>query len=182
MVKPRLGATRFLLALIVAVTLVLLPAVEAERAQALNWGSDKQFRSWTGSTKVSRYGNGCTVSTQQYMQEFGKSRVNRFKVRWELRGAYDSGHWFIPTHQTRGYYYSPQFFNDAQNYWWSPVLPRGAMNFPAGKTYGLWVKVVGVRVGRPDFVRHYKVQNVRCERPEEDWSGGGGFSMNDASA
>lgn len=149
-----------MVATICLVTGLAVAPLSAPSARA--WGTPRQFAVWTFPTElvVYNYNSGCTVSTRITTQEFGRQGVTGFKVRWELRGVNDPG--YLPTYRKLPYNHSPRFSNNAQSFWWGQSLPTGRINFAADREFALWVKVVGIRAGRPDFTRHIRLGTVAC--------------------
>ncbi len=148
------GAT---ICLVVGLAVAPTPAPSARA-----WGTPQQFRVWIfpAETVAYNYNSGCTVTSRIVTQEFGRQGVTGFKVRWELRGVNDPG--FLPSYRKLTYDRSPRFLNDTNSYWWGHALTAGRINFAPDREFALWVKVVGVRAGRPDFTRHIRLGTVAC--------------------
>lgn len=139
------------LALVVVLTLSLVTQAYANPMSA-----------WSNGSKWEPWGNACTVSHTFVVQEFGKSRIHRFKVMYYITGVY-GGPWFYRA----GWYYSASFPNDAQNFYWKVTLPPGVFRFPQStvRDYALKVKVVGMRRGgwfSPDVVRWHTAGTGGC--------------------
>lgn len=109
------------------------------------------------------WGRGCTAGATVWMQEIYKSGITRFKVRWELRGYYDTG--IMPTYNRVGWWHSGAFPNDYLSYWVDMTLPYGYLNFAPDRQFSLWAKAVGERPSwwRPDLARRVKAGTAMCE-------------------
>ncbi|HRN29098.1 MAG TPA: hypothetical protein PK781_10340 [Terrimesophilobacter sp.] len=153
------------------------------------WPGNADVRVWKGKDnpgpKVipSKYNHGCTVTLGRYtVREFGVSGVSRFKFRYELRGYYDEGYLFLPTHANTQWFYSKAFSDDERSFWVPMYLPAGHLNMipTNGSTYKLWLRVVGMRSGMADVRKNIEVGPVSCTYENSNnsgvgqWPGGGG--------
>ncbi|THG33392.1 hypothetical protein [Naasia lichenicola] len=145
----------------------------APAAPANAYGSAAQFQVWLTSgpivTNTNTTGDLCTVSASVRTQEFGANHVTGFKIKYELRSAYDPG--YLITRDSTGYTNSNTFPNDARSFRWAMGLNPGTFVYGADRDFHLWVKVVADRGWRRDYTGHFDLGSVLCATEVDEDTG-----------
>lgn len=160
-----LPALRALLAL--ALSLVLVQPVRAE--SEMIWGyalaGQPDGYDWVGTPTSVEGDSLCSASARIWLKEFGDSGIDRFRVKFELRGPNDPGLPFL-SYQETDWIYGPRFADDYLDHW-SFFWVR--FSFFIGNTY----KIRAVMIGeRPSFWQFDERIEAALE-PDVGCDGGG---------
>jgi hypothetical protein len=144
-----------------------LPGINYGWSPSMAWGYGVHASS-------ANSGNRCQAVVKVWIRENGKSGVTQLKAKFELRAKYDSG-FYGTSYQTRGWFYSGSFPDNATNYY---QYFGGRFFFPVGGTYYIRGVLVGIRPGfwRIDRQTSVNLGEVGCELSADDGSDGSGGS------